>query len=118
MRNFVVLGAVVLTLGVSGAARSQGKADSPSEVLARKTGEFARCITTRGLVRLTLRLDLNKESRVEKVEIESESSLSKSSRKCIERVALELAFTPDLAGKTIEHDLQVLNTRGARTARR
>ena len=114
MRNFIAIGALVLSMAQAGPAQAQGKADSPSEILAQRSEELARCVTARGVVKLTLRLDLDLESRVQKVEIESDVALTKASRRCIERVALQLSFSPDLAGKTIEHGLQVVNSGGRR----
>ncbi len=116
MRHLILLAALVLSTATAGDAQSQGKSDSPSEVLGQRTEEFARCVTSRGVVKLTLRLDLDQRSHVVKVEIDSEAALSKASRRCIERVALQLCFAPDLANKTIEHGLQVVNS--GRRARR
>jgi hypothetical protein len=115
MRYILVIAA--LLLAAAGVASGQGKSDSPSQVLALHTEELARCLSARGLVKLTLRLDLDQRSHVEKVAIESDTALSKGSRRCLERVALQLSFAPELAGKTIEHDLQVVNV-GGRRARR
>ena len=46
---------------------------------------------------------------MEKVAIESDTALTRGSRRCIEKVALGLAFAPELAGMTIEHALQVVS---------
>jgi hypothetical protein len=117
MRHLIAIGALVLSVATGGAAIGQGKADSPSKVLGERTEDFARCVTSPGLVRLTLRLDLDRESRVQKVEIDSDASLTRGSRRCIEGVAMKLSFSPDFAGMTIEHGLQVVHGSGKRARR-
>jgi hypothetical protein len=115
MRLKTLLAALCLLVASAPSAHGQGKADSPSAILQQKNEELARCVKAPGLVRILLRLDLDGESRVEKVDIETEADLSKGSRRCLSKVAGELAFGPDLAGMTIEHELQVVSSaRGKR----
>jgi hypothetical protein len=109
MRLKTLLAALALVLSAP-TARGQGKADSPSTILNQSTPDFARCVEARGLVKMVLTLDLDRESRVEKVDIDTEADLSKGSRRCIEKVATRLHFGPDLAGMTIEHELQVVSS--------
>ena len=117
MRHFLAIGALVVSVATGGAALGQGKADSPSKILGDRTEDFARCVTSPGLVRLTLRLDLDRSSHVEKVQIDSDASLTRGSRRCIEGVAMKLSFSPDFAGMTIEHGLQVVHGSGKRARR-
>jgi hypothetical protein len=114
MRNLIALGALVLSVATGGAAIGQGKSDSPSKVLGERTEDFARCVTSPGLVRLTLRLDLDRQSHVAKVEIDTDASLTRGSRKCIEGVARQLSFGSDFAGMTIEHGLAFVHSKSKR----
>src|SRR5438128_1179393 len=90
--------AVLLVATVAGPARGQGRADSPSSILGHANPELARCVSARGLVKVLLTLDLDRQSRVHRVGIESETALSKGSKRCLEKVAMGLSFAPDVAG--------------------
>lgn len=113
----------VLTLGLAlgalvGTAAAQGKADDPSTVLQAKSREFAGCVTSKQPERVTLRLMLDGDGVVKKVEIEASARVGKPSRQCLERTARGLRFAGTLAWQTIEHQFAVVNTGLARPARR
>jgi hypothetical protein len=109
LRNAIMACLIGLSLAATVHAGSS-RADSPGAILGARHRDIAGCIQSKGQVKLLLRLVLDGEARVKVVEIESENSLSKKCRTCIEGKVSDLQFGLDLAGQVIEHEMVVVNS--------
>jgi hypothetical protein len=105
-----VVAAVALMVAAAGVTWAQMRADSPGAVLKTRHREIAACVTAPGAVRLLIRLFLDGDAKVKKVEVDANVTLSKKARTCVSTRVADLQFSVGLAGRVLEHELTIVNS--------